>query len=307
MTSTRSIATRRVSQAIVSPGEEGVGNTAAVGCGDDEFVQNGLGPRGEHLAGSFLVDADNADGFSEARDRDEVGGGNGEALREVPVEFQGVAGGVADGQRVGDARILRGVERIGRRPGGGGGPGSRLVPGPVAGIVGHGRPGLLGQDLAARSQMPPADPGVGADDSGRGEGLLFDSKTLAWTITAGHRDATLSLSGALLWGGVEPDLPMLRRAVETYGGLQDFREFIWCGFGEPTFRLDLMLEAAPWLRSRGARIRLNTNGHACMIHGRDVLPDLSTAVDAISISMNAPRTRRSEPPAVLPAREPGAM
>lgn len=100
------------------------------------------------------------------------------------------------------------------------------------------------------------------------------------------------LGGAILWGNEQPDIPMLRESVQSRGGIGLFREFVWCGFGEPTFRLDLMMEAAPWLRSRGARIRLNTNGHARLIHGRDAIPDLSEAVDDVSISLNAPNLRR---------------
>lgn len=106
------------------------------------------------------------------------------------------------------------------------------------------------------------------------------------------RYQTSGLGGAVLWGGGEPDFAGLREAVLQQGALEDFSEFIWCGFGEPTFRLDLILEAAPWLRSRGARIRLNTNGHACLIHGRDVLGELSEAVDEVSVSLNAPNAWR---------------
>jgi TatD DNase family protein len=106
------------------------------------------------------------------------------------------------------------------------------------------------------------------------------------------RYSTEGLGGAVLWGGVEPDLPMLQEAIRTMGALESFREFIWCGYGEPTFRLDLILQASPWLQSRGAKVRLNTNGHACLIHGRDVLPELSDAVHEISISMNAPNRDR---------------
>jgi TatD family-associated radical SAM protein len=106
------------------------------------------------------------------------------------------------------------------------------------------------------------------------------------------RYGTEGLGGCILWGGAEPDLQALQQAVRTCGAVEGFREFVWCGFGEPTFRLDLILQAAPWLRTWGAAIRLNTNGHACLIHGRDVLPELSAAVDAISISMNAPNCRR---------------
>lgn len=106
------------------------------------------------------------------------------------------------------------------------------------------------------------------------------------------RYSTAGLGGAVLWGGEEPDLQMLQEAVRAFGSFEGFREFVWCGYGEPTFRLDLIRQAAPWLRSRGAKIRLNTNGQACLIHGRDVLPELSPAVDEISISMNAPNCWR---------------
>jgi TatD DNase family protein len=109
------------------------------------------------------------------------------------------------------------------------------------------------------------------------------------------RYGTDGLGGAILWGqGVadEPDLDRLQDAVRARGSFEEFREFIWCGYGEPTVRLDLIQEAAQWLRSAGAKIRLNTNGHACLIHGRDVLAELAPAVDEISISLNAPNCRR---------------
>jgi TatD DNase family protein len=100
------------------------------------------------------------------------------------------------------------------------------------------------------------------------------------------------LGGSLLQGDEEPDLHALMNAIRDYGGIEDFDEFVWCGFGEPTFRLDLISAAADVLRSGGAKIRLNTNGHACLIHGRDVLPELSRAVDAVNVSLNAPSRQR---------------
>lgn len=109
------------------------------------------------------------------------------------------------------------------------------------------------------------------------------------------RNLTEGFGEAILWGEegeAEPDLGMIERAVGAQGSLASFREFVWCGYGEPTFRLDLIVAAAPWLRSRGARIRLNTNGHACLIHGRDVIPELAQAVDEVSISLNAPNRER---------------
>lgn len=100
------------------------------------------------------------------------------------------------------------------------------------------------------------------------------------------------LGGAILWGDPEPDFQALQATIETRGGPEGFGEFIWCGFGEPTFRLDLITEAAPWLRSSRAKIRLNTNGHACLIHGCDVLPELAQATDEVSVSLNAPNCQR---------------
>ena len=39
--------------------------------------------------------------------------------------------------------------------------------------------------------------------------------------------------------------------------------------------------------ARGVRTRLNTNGHASLIHGRNVVPELVGLVDAVSVSLNA--------------------
>ena len=106
------------------------------------------------------------------------------------------------------------------------------------------------------------------------------------------RYRTKGLGGAVLWGGEEPDFAKLQDAIHNHGMLEEFQEFIWCGYGEPTYRLDLIKEAASWLKSCGATIRLNTNGHACLIHGRDVLLELAQAVDEVSISLNAPNYQR---------------
>jgi TatD family-associated radical SAM protein len=106
------------------------------------------------------------------------------------------------------------------------------------------------------------------------------------------RNYSRGLGGAVLWGGAEPELGQLQESILKRGPLEKIVEFIWCGFGEPTYRLDLITAASPWLRSHGAKIRLNTNGHACLIHGRDVLEELSRAVDEVSVSLNAPNLQK---------------
>jgi len=82
----------------------------------------------------------------------------------------------------------------------------------------------------------------------------------------------------------EPDAAQLIAAVGAPGA---FEEIVFCGLGEPTLRLYTVLEAGAELRQRGARVRLNTDGLANLVHGRDVTPDLEDSIDAISISLNA--------------------
>jgi TatD family-associated radical SAM protein len=82
----------------------------------------------------------------------------------------------------------------------------------------------------------------------------------------------------------DPDAEQLIAAVDDPGA---FQEIVFCGFGEPTLRLYTVLEAGTELRQRGGRVRLNTDGLANLVHGRDVTPDLEDSIDAISISLNA--------------------
>jgi TatD DNase family protein len=68
----------------------------------------------------------------------------------------------------------------------------------------------------------------------------------------------------------------------------DYDEVVFCGYGEPTLRLQTILWVGRWLKEKGIkRIRLNTNGHGNAIHGRSIVADLAGVVDAVSVSLNA--------------------
>lgn len=67
---------------------------------------------------------------------------------------------------------------------------------------------------------------------------------------------------------------------------------VFCGFGEPTARLDMLIEITKWLRKNYGRvlqIRLDTNGQGSLLNpGRDVAAELKDAgVDCVSVSLNA--------------------
>lgn len=67
-------------------------------------------------------------------------------------------------------------------------------------------------------------------------------------------------------------------------------EIIFCGYGEPLLKLDLLKEVAAYIRENypNTKIRVNSNGHANLIYKRNIAPELKPLIDDISISLNAP-------------------
>ena len=85
--------------------------------------------------------------------------------------------------------------------------------------------------------------------------------------------------------------PAAREVIAEFGkwDLSEFREIVFCGFGEPTCALPVLLEAAAWLKAHNAPpIRVNTNGQGSLIAGRDISGELAVCVDTVSISLNHP-------------------
>ncbi|MFR0950404.1 MAG: hypothetical protein ACLSFT_07700 [Ruminococcus callidus] len=62
---------------------------------------------------------------------------------------------------------------------------------------------------------------------------------------------------------------------------------VFCGFGEPTERLETLCETAKLLKARGVKTCINTNGLSDLIHGRKTAADLKGLVDIVSVSLNA--------------------
>ncbi len=83
----------------------------------------------------------------------------------------------------------------------------------------------------------------------------------------------------------EPDVEQIFQAV---GQPEDYDEVVFCGYGEPTLRLEVVRVIAKRMKERGAKkVRLNTDGLANLVYGRNVLPELAGLIDAVSVSMNA--------------------
>ena len=86
----------------------------------------------------------------------------------------------------------------------------------------------------------------------------------------------------------EPTVDEIINELEPLN-LSKYKEVVFTGFGEPTIRLDEMLEVTRWLTERNMTVRLDTNGHANLINPhRDVVSELKEAgLSAVSVSLNA--------------------
>ena len=75
--------------------------------------------------------------------------------------------------------------------------------------------------------------------------------------------------------------------------MDDYDEVVFCGFGEPTERIDVLLEVAAYVKKTYNKpTRINTNGLGNLVNGRDITPELKGLIDTVSISLNTPNKER---------------
>ena len=95
-----------------------------------------------------------------------------------------------------------------------------------------------------------------------------------------------------LWLEHEPTVDEVKAEFQEFD-MSKYKEVVFCGFGEPTERLDALLELAAFVKKNyGKPIRVNTNGLANLIWERDVTPEFSGLVDTVSISLNTPNAEK---------------
>ncbi|MBF8294715.1 MAG: TatD family hydrolase [Bacteroidetes bacterium] len=81
--------------------------------------------------------------------------------------------------------------------------------------------------------------------------------------------------------------PSCEEVIQAIGDPTAYEEIVFCGYGEPTIRLDVIKEVARWVKENGGRVRLNTDGHGNVINHRNIVPELVGLVDSVSISLNS--------------------
>ncbi len=81
--------------------------------------------------------------------------------------------------------------------------------------------------------------------------------------------------------------PSAEEVINSFEDLDSAEEIVFCGYGEPMYRLDVMCEVADYLKSKGKRTRVNTNGQAALICGEGVPEKLGGRIDTVNVSLNA--------------------
>jgi len=101
------------------------------------------------------------------------------------------------------------------------------------------------------------------------------------------RQQTNSVGDAsTLWLEREPTLDEIKAAFDAVD-VANINEIVFCGFGEPLMRADIVVEMCYYMKEKtGLPIRINTNGLVKLMHSDFDVTRLS-CVNSISISLNA--------------------
>ena len=95
-----------------------------------------------------------------------------------------------------------------------------------------------------------------------------------------------------LWLEHEPSTEEIIAEFENFD-MNKYSELVFCGFGEPTERIDVLLEIAKYAKDKfNIKTRINTNGLGNLVNQKDITASLSGLIDTVSISLNTPNKER---------------
>lgn len=110
------------------------------------------------------------------------------------------------------------------------------------------------------------------------------------------RNERTSYYGNYLWlKNGDPTAEKVMAAANGYGDLTRFKEVVFCGFGEPTYKVKEMVALCDYFHEKGIKTRLNTNGQGNLINKRDIVPELKGKIDFVNISLNASCVEKYQP------------
>lgn len=102
------------------------------------------------------------------------------------------------------------------------------------------------------------------------------------------RNERSSYFGHYLWlKNGDPTAEKVIAVAKGYGDLTRYKEVVFCGFGEPTYRMQEMLTLCDYFHEKGLKTRLNTNGQGELINKRDITEEMRGKIDFVNVSLNA--------------------
>ena len=120
---------------------------------------------------------------------------------------------------------------------------------------------------------------------------LTNRCTCSCTFCVRNEKETVGESSTL-WLEHEPSVEEVKKEFEKFN-MDEYNEVVFCGFGEPTERIDDLIEIAKFVKEKyHKKIRINTNGQGSLSNGKDIAPMMKGVVDIVSVSLNTPNEKR---------------
>ena len=120
---------------------------------------------------------------------------------------------------------------------------------------------------------------------------LTNRCTCSCTFCLRNEKETVGESSTL-WLEHEPSVEEVKKEFEKFN-MDEYNEVVFCGFGEPTERIDDLREIAKFVKEKyHKKIRINTNGQGSLSNGKDIAPMMKGVVDIVSVSLNTPNEKR---------------
>lgn len=108
------------------------------------------------------------------------------------------------------------------------------------------------------------------------------------------RDEQDSLGTAAgLWHDHNPTWEEIKAAVDAFD-FTDYKEAVFCGYGEPTCAYDNLIATAKYMKEQhpDMKLRINTNGLGELFNKKPIAEEMAKYIDSVSISLNAPNAQR---------------
>lgn len=81
--------------------------------------------------------------------------------------------------------------------------------------------------------------------------------------------------------------PGAEKYIQEIGDPKNYNEIVFCGYGEPTIRWEVVKKISKYVKENGGVTRLNTDGHGNVINKKDITPEMEGIIDTVSVSLNS--------------------